>query len=197
LLTSLAAVGLLTSGVALAHGRASANLIKNGSFEQPVVPNGSYQLFSTGQRFPGWAVVGARGNIASISGTYTSDGLLFPAKTGKQWCDLTGLTNSATGIAQRAKTVPGTRYRLTFSVGNEVNPGGIFGTATSVAVAVNGHRLLLATNTLGADTKRQVWKSFLVTFKATSKTTTISFINRDPPTDNEDGLDAVSLTRAG
>lgn len=44
------------------------NLVQNGSFEQPVVPVGKYQLFNTGQSFPGWQVVGANGNV--VGGGY-------------------------------------------------------------------------------------------------------------------------------
>src|ERR1700677_628268 len=111
-------VALIVSSVCLltaAPAMASENLIKNGGFEQPIVGTGSYELFSEGQAFPGWNVVGAAGTVAPISGAYTQDGLRFGAKAGKQWLDLTGLSNTATGVAQRVKTASGRKYQLSFS----------------------------------------------------------------------------------
>lgn len=173
---------------------APANLIKNGGFEQPVVAAGGYSLFSKGQSFPGWRVVGAPGNVAPISGAYTSAGFRFVPKVGRQWIDLTGLSNSATGIAQTVGTTAGASYRLSFSVGNVVEPGGIFGTRSTVVVVVNGRRLLAATNS-GGGKSRQSWKTFTTTVKATSAATTIAFRNGDSHTDNENGLDAVALSK--
>ncbi|HEY6578070.1 MAG TPA: hypothetical protein VIY09_01990, partial [Rhizomicrobium sp.] len=59
-LCAIAAASIL----ALATSPASArNEIKNGSFETPVVPDGSYDTFNTGGAFKNWSVVGAVGNI--------------------------------------------------------------------------------------------------------------------------------------
>jgi hypothetical protein len=46
----------------------------------------------------------------------------------------------------------------------------------------------------GRASHKQGWKKLVLTFRATSDRTTISFINGDPRTDNSNGLDAVSLT---
>src|SRR5258708_4097180 len=88
----------------------AANLIRNGDFESPVVPNGSFVLFSTGQIFSHWKVVGASGNIAPVSGTFTQNGFHFPAKKGKQFLDLTGTSNTATGVQQTVATAPSQAY---------------------------------------------------------------------------------------
>jgi hypothetical protein len=62
-LSLLVALALVFSGSAFA----GPNLISNGGFEQPPV-GGGYQLFSVGQSFPGWQVVGTPGaNVAPIS----------------------------------------------------------------------------------------------------------------------------------
>jgi hypothetical protein len=188
----------LSVGVLMAScGPASAatNLTKNGSFEVPAVPAGDFRLFSTGQAFSGWRVVGAKGNVAVISGKYQGGGITFNAQAGAQWMDLTGLeSNLATGVAQSFATTRGTEYHLTFWVGNVYNPGGAFGVSSTVKVYVNGVRKLTATNSLHPANHRQAWKEFALTFKATSGRTTISFINGDPRTDNSNGLDSVRLT---
>jgi hypothetical protein len=192
------ACAALSVGVLIAScGPASAatNLTKNGSFEVPAVPAGDFRLFSTGQAFSGWRVVGVKGNVAVISGKYQGGGITFNAQAGAQWMDLTGLeSNLATGVAQSFATTRGTEYHLTFWVGNVYNPGGPFGVGSTVKVYVNGVRKLTATNSLHPANHRQAWKEFALTFKATSGRTTISFINGDPRTDNSNGLDSVRLT---
>jgi hypothetical protein len=185
-----AVVALALPAVAAAAG---PNLIQNGSFEQPVVQTGSYQLYGTGQSFPGWQVVGAKGNVAPVSDKYAARGIRFVARSGKQWLDLTGLSNTATGVAQTVRTTPGATYRLTFAVGNVVDSTGLYGTTTTVRALVNGRPVLVAKNTDGG--KAQSWKTFTTTFKATSAATSVSFRNGDPRSDNSAGLDAVSLTR--
>ena len=190
----LAALALVFSGAAFA----GPNLIVNGGFEQPPV-GGGYQLFSAGQSFPGWQVVGTPGaNVAPISGAFTQNGFIFPARSGKQWLDLTGTSDAigkaGGGVAQTVKTVPGRRYLLTFSVGNVVDPG-IFGTSSRVKVLMNGHLLISARNSGGTGDKRQVWKTFSVHFTAKSAQTQLAFLNGDPFKDTSNGLDAISLTR--
>jgi hypothetical protein len=192
------ACAALSVGVLIAScGPASAatNLTKNGSFEVPAVPAGDFRLFSTGQAFSGWRVVGAKGNVAVISGKYQGGGITFNAQAGAQWMDLTGLeSNLATGVAQSFATTRGTEYHLTFWVGNVYNPGGAFGVSSTVKVYVNGVRKLTATNSLHPANHRQAWKEFALTIKATYGRTTISFINGDPRTDNSNGLDGVRLS---
>ena len=174
---------------------ATTNLVRNGSFQVPAVPAGDFRLFSTGQAFSGWRVVGVEGNVAVISGKYQGDGITFNAEAGAQWMDLTGLeSNMATGVAQSFATTRGTEYHLTFWVGNVYDPGGIFGVSSTIKVYVNGVRKLNATNSLHPANHRQAWKEFALTIRATGSRTTISFMNADPRTDNSNGLDNVRLS---
>jgi Protein of unknown function (DUF642) len=193
-----AACAALAAGVLIASSvtaSAATNLVKNGSFEAPAVPAGGFKLFSTGQSFSGWRVVGAKGNVGIVSGKYQGAGITFNTEAGKQWMDLTGLeSNMPTGVAQTFATTRGTEYHLTFWVGNVYDPGGIFGVSSTIKVYVNGVRKLTATNSLHPASHRQAWKEFALTIKATSGRTTISFINADPRTDNSNGLDAVRLS---
>jgi hypothetical protein len=69
------AVGVLMASCGPAS--AATNLVKNGSFEVPAVPAGDFRLFSTGQAFSGWRVVGVKGNVAVISGKYQGGGIIF------------------------------------------------------------------------------------------------------------------------
>ena len=173
---------------------AATNLIENGGFETPVVPVGSFTLFSLGHAFTRWKVVGTGGNVGIVSDKYLGDGITFNAKAGTQWMDLSGLSNTPTGIAQSIATTPGAEYHLTFWVGNVYDPGRIFGTSSTIKVYVNGSVQLTATNSLQPPNHKQAWKEFALTIKAASSSTTISFINGDPSADNSDGLDAVQLS---
>jgi hypothetical protein len=176
---------------------ASTNLIVNGDFSAPVVGPANYSLIATGQSFEGWRVVGATGDVAVTSGTFVQNGFTFDADGSAQDLDLTGISNTKTGVSQAVPTTPGTRYRLSFAVGNVYDPGGIFGVSSTQAVYVNGVRILTATNARGRGSTRQVWENFSTSFNATSTVTRIEFLNEDPPTDTANCLDAVSLTQSG
>jgi hypothetical protein len=115
-----------------AASAARANSIVNGGFETPLVPTGFFTNFITGSTsITGWTVVGPEASI--VSGSYASLGFTFPAEDGKQWLDLTGDgTNSVEGVKQTFATTPGTMYNLAYFVGNQVNPGGIWSTTSTV-----------------------------------------------------------------
>jgi hypothetical protein len=186
-------VGVIVCLVGFAKS-ASANLITNGSFETPVVPAGSMQLFTTGSSFDSWTVVGAPGHIALVSGSFAQLGFNFPAQEGAQWVDLTGLSsNTVTGVQQAVATNLGAVYDLSFWVGNTVNPGGLFGTSSAIEVLVGDLSQGIFTNTGGVGTSTQNWQEFTLSFTASSTSTLIQFINRDGPNDNENGLDNVVL----
>src|SRR5437868_10583689 len=87
-------VGVALLGTAAVQADA-ANLVKNGSFETPIVPDGGYTTYNTGDSFTGWTVVGDPGNVAVVSGDLMYCGHQFTAKKGKQLFDLTGNTNNA------------------------------------------------------------------------------------------------------
>ena len=187
----------LVAALLVASSPLHAQLVTNGGFETPVVPVGSFVLATPGSSvIPGWSVVGAVGHVAPISTAFVSRGFTFPSQSGAQWLDMTGLSNSATGVEQAVTTVPGTAYDLSFWVGNIVDPTGFYGSSSTVNVFVNGIALTPATNAGGAGTTTQSWQQFVRSFTATGTSTTIRFLNGDPVTDNENGLDAVVLTPA-
>jgi Protein of unknown function (DUF642) len=142
---------------------------------------------------PGWTVVGPE--VSIVSGTYASLGFTFPAEDGKQWLDLTGDgTNTVQGVEQTFATTPGKTYDLSYFVGNQFNPGGIWGTTSTVKVLVDGAVIQTSTNSMGAGGTVQVWEQFTTSFVATSSSTTLEFLNADPPNDNSNGLDNVVVT---
>jgi hypothetical protein len=187
------AVSVATFGFAN-EASASTNVVLNGDFGSPFVGADTYSLFSTGQTFSHWRVVGATGNVALTGGGFTQNGFTFEADGTPQYLDLTGISNTPTGVAQTVPTTIGERYTLQFAVGNVYNPGGIFGVSSSVAVSVNGTRVLTATNSKGKGTTRVIWITFRTSFTATTNATTLEFLNLDPPNDTCNLIDAISLT---
>lgn len=173
---------------------AGANLISNGSFETPLVPAGGFTNFNSGSTaITGWTVVGPQ--VSVVSGTYASFGLTFPAEDGKQWLDLTGdASNALEGVEQAVATTPGSTYDLSYFVGNQVNPGGPYGTTSTVEVLADGSIVQKSTNSMGAGGAVQVWQQFTTSFVAASSSTNIEFLNLDPSSDNTNGLDNVVLT---
>ncbi|MCL4720579.1 MAG: DUF642 domain-containing protein, partial [Gammaproteobacteria bacterium] len=170
------------------------NLVVNGGFEQPVVQSGRYVTFQSGQSFEGWQVIGQAGGVSPISGNYTSSGIRFVAREGQQWLDLTGPSaSSGAGVEQTVPTIPGQAYDLAFWVGNV--SGGPFGTTSTVEVLADGQSLGVARNDQ-VIAGQQGWGLFRMQVTATGNTMTLAFINRDPPNDNSNGLDAVSLVPA-
>jgi hypothetical protein len=198
MLTGLTAAGLLATFCSLPL---RADSITNGSFETPVVPVGGFTNFGSGSTgITGWTVVGAAGGVSIVSGTFSQNGISFPAESGAQWLDLTGdNTNSNEGVQQTFATTSGTQYTVSFWVGNVYNPGGIFGTTSTVDVLLGGTggTLLLAATNANMTTGIQTWEQFTTTFVATGSTSTLDFINADPDTDNSNGLDNVSVNQSG
>ena len=106
---------LLACLLAFAMSSSAANLLTNGSFETPIVPVGSYILYSNGSAaITGWQVVSTPGaNVAIVSGTFAQNGVSFPAQDGVQWLDLTGTSNTLNeGVQQTVTTIPGQIYQL-------------------------------------------------------------------------------------
>jgi hypothetical protein len=91
------------------------------------------------------------------------------------------------------------QYTLSFWVGNTFDPGGIYGTTSTVDVylgGINGTLIDSATNS-STVTGSLTWQQFSVSFTATGASTTLDFINGDPANDNSNGLDNVVLVPSG
>ena len=172
---------------------AQANLLNNGSFESPLVTVGSFTLFNSGSvLITGWTVTGPQ--VAIVSGAFVQGGS-FPAADGDQWLDLTGLnSNTEEGVTQSVATIAGNTYQLSYAIGNTTF--GVFGTTSTVNVLINSAQTFSDTNsTLSPDT--QNWQTFTHTFVASGASTSLTFLNGDPSTDNNNGLDNVVLLDLG
>jgi len=194
-------VGAAIGAACVASPVRAANLVVDGSFEDPAVSAGGFSLFSTGDSFgtgSPWSVVGpSGGNVGIVSGTFVQNGISFPAEAGNQWIDLTGVTQSpAEGVQQTIATNSGQQYTLSFYVGNVYNPTGIFGTTSTVDVDINGSPILAAENSCTSCTTTLTWQLFTTTFTATSTSTVLAFLNGDPSNDTSNGLDNISINVA-
>jgi hypothetical protein len=192
----VASVGALVLG-AVAPTAVSANLIVNGSFETPVVPNGSFSNFNNGSNaITGWTVVGPQ--VSIVSTNFAQNGISFQANDGNQWLDLTGLSsNTVEGVQQTVALIVGHTYELIFSVGNANNPGGIFGTSSTVNVTLNGASLTSGSVTGGGSTVQLNYATFTTTFVASIASNVLAFLNGDPSNDNSNALDNVILNDLG
>jgi hypothetical protein len=173
---------------------------ENGNFYKPEPDFGTMVLIDSGERFGLWRVVGQAGNVAWVSGAYTHDGFNFyaaePARlqTKYSWVNLAGISQTHTGIAHHAvPTTIGQSYTLTFYVGNIYDPGGPYGTSSTVAVYENDTLLGTATNSGGQGSTDENWQLFTMSFVATAAYTTIAFINMDPPGDLNCGISNTLL----
>ncbi len=191
--------GLMATALWMSFGSlpSRAQIITNGSFETPTVPVGSFTSYASGSTgITGWTVVGASGGVAVVSGTFTQSDITFPAEDGVQWLDLTGVsTNAVEGVEQTVTTVANTPYTLSFWVGNVYDPGGAFGTTSTVDVmlgGIDGTSLGAFTNS-STTTGTQVWEQFTTSFTASGSSTTLDFLNADPSSDNTNGLDNIVM----
>jgi hypothetical protein len=174
-------------------GAGGASLLTNGSFEQPPVPAGGFSVVSNGETtLAGWTVIGDAGNVAPLSTTFLSAGFAFTAEDGQQSVDMTGTSQTATGLQQISATTPGHTYCLSFWVGNIFNPGGAYGIDSTINVLVDGKLVTVATNA-DQDPSALSWQRFTSTVVAAGTSTSIAFVNADPPTDSSNFLDDVVL----
>ena len=177
---------------------AHANLLTNGSFETPTVPVSNFMIFSTGSALiTGWTVTGPQGTgVGIVSGSFAQNGVTFQALDGIQWLDLTGLnSNSTEGVSQAVATTAGHVYQISYFIGNTTG-GGIFGSASTVNVSLNGLQTFSDTNS-NTSASSLNWVPFSHTFTASGASTTLLFQNADPSSDNSNGLDNVVLLDLG
>lgn len=170
----------------------AVSLLVNCGFEAPVAAQGSFVLRSSGQQLDGWSVVGATGTVGTLNTSYTDSGLTWPAQEQSQTLDLSGTSNTATGVSQPLVTKVGTAYQLSFWSGN-ISHAGAYGTMSTVIVRLDDQELLRVTNSDGAGTTSLAWRQFAVTFTAAAASSTIAFINGDGVNDNSNVIDNVVL----
>jgi len=169
------------------------SLLVNCGFELPAAAAGSFVLRAPGQDVGGWLVFGGAGNVGAFNTAYTYSGLSWPAQEGAQTLDLTGNSNTATGVSQAVVTLPGEEYELSFWLGNIVDSGATYGVESTVSVLVNGSEILKPTNAGGAGTSTLAWRQFVTIFTAQGASTTLAFVNADSSADGSNIIDNVVL----
>jgi hypothetical protein len=171
---------------------AGADLIVNGSFEQPVVSQGNYESFAVGSTgITGWTVIGPAGsNVDLINDTFMYQGTTINAESGVQSVDLSGTSDDAgDGLSQTVATSVGTTYELSFWVGRASYTDAGTG---ATDLSINGS--LIGTYTNPNTTPNQVnWMNFTYDFIATTASTDIAFTTHESLLGEEVGLDNVSL----
>jgi Protein of unknown function (DUF642) len=179
----------------------AANLIANPDFESPALTT-TAQVFASGASIgsPGWTVTGACGAscvtlvASNYTETYGTVTLSFVAQHGLQSLNLAGPGNTLVGgVQQTVTTTPGTKYLLSFYVGNtDNNSPGSYALPSAIQVFLNGASQGIFSN--NNNTPNQLnWQQFSMNFVAPSAATTVQFVNVTPNADHWAGLDNVFL----
>lgn len=163
------ALSAVVAGMALGAASAQANLVTNGSFEDPTT--GSYTHIGVGSpALTGWTVSGAPGTGVDV----VTQSLLGAAYDGAQYVDLAGSPGPGT-ISQTLATVVGQLYQLTFAYSSNWQ-GGLSTKQATVSV-LDGFTSLYS-DTLshsGSSLSNLDWQVVTTTFTATSASTTLQF----------------------
>jgi hypothetical protein len=173
---------------------ALANLIVNGSFEDPVVPANFYANYLGGSTaVTGWTVVGVDTSI--VDGGFTQSGITFQAQDGEQWADMAGIMSNdpSSGLTQSIPTTIGDPYLLSFYVGSATGGGQFF--PSTVDLSIDGNPRVPFFNPTGPANMLD-WLQFSVPFVATGTSTSITFFNGSAPNNFLSGLDNVVVERA-
>jgi hypothetical protein len=193
---------------------ASANLLLNGSFEDPIVGSSTDNClglsgcfgFNVGQSVgTGWSVFGpgctvncqAIPPIIILSNNYSEGSRLFTAQDGTQSVDLTGASNQgANGVQQTVNLSAGT-YDLSFWIGRQGTGDFYMGPAVA-DLLINGIAQATFINTLNTLPLDLNWQQFAFSFTTLGGPTTIGLRNASLvggiAGQNEVGLDNVELS---
>jgi choice-of-anchor C domain-containing protein len=178
------AAGVAALAVAAAALAATDSRPRNGSFEEPVAPDGGFVRIFAGDTFQGgWRVVSGSVDVVRIG----------VAADGAQWLDLNGA--GAGSIEQDVPTTPGQQYRLRFSLA--ANPDPACGPPRVVKLRVVWENAAIRTysfDTTGHDFDHMGWvrKAFGVTASGASAIVRFFSLTQDPP-ECGPAIDAVIL----
>jgi len=154
---------------------AKANLLVNGSFEQP---NASYQAnVAAGSTFiTGWTVT--RGSIDYSPGWQAADGIATLDLDGSPG----GPANNSGGVSQTFATVSNQQYQVTFAM--SLNPDGNTNNQISVRTmyvqAAGQSNSFTYTQLPNNSDANMNWANKIWTFTANSASTTLEFYSLDP-----------------
>lgn len=171
-------------------GAASANLIRNGGFEENVL-SGPISLAPGSKAMPGWTVINATIDQQRTI-DYASSGVY--ASKGNQLLDLTGNKGRGGVKSDAFSTTIGDTYTLQFDLGAFAATG----SNVVLDVWINDVKFTSFTNML-APGKNSDWETKTFSFMATDALTSLSFsVSQDPSTNYAGvGLDNVIVTAGG
>jgi len=181
----------LLSAFVMSH--AHADLITNGSFENP---KGTFvgdvnhvdELSSGSTAIPGWTTL----NGTETAWIQNGNPYAIPAADGNFFLDLTGYVDTGTfgGVSQTFATTAGTKYVVTFELGYGGDYSVLRGPVSVTASA--GGASGIFTSGSGAPNPA-VWDPQTFEFTANSSTSTVSFIGASTAGGDYIGLDNVHV----
>jgi choice-of-anchor C domain-containing protein len=171
LLTVVSRIMLVITCVTLA-ATARANLLVNGSFEQPGGYFGNLPVGAT--YITGWVVT--RGTIDYSPGWQCPDGVASVDLDGSP-----GSTNNVGGVSQTFATVPSQQYQVTFAMAinpdSRTNNSELF--TRTMGVQAAGQSTNVTLSELGTTDANMNWVGESWTFTATNSSTTLEFFSMD------------------
>lgn len=171
---SLAKTSLLAGAVAIAAGSAHANLIENGSFEDPDVATGTWQYFTSDD------VAGWDGSNIEIWDSYNG----VTAADGVQFAELNAHPDQTDpfGIYQEISTQTGQWYDISFAYRARNNTSEVFDlTVGNDAWTLDDHTT-------------EGWSLFSGSFEADSESSKVKFLTVNPDGTMGNFLDNVRVT---
>lgn len=169
--STIALASLLIFGFS---GIGNANMVINGSFEEPVVTGhgGTWQLYNNGSGYdiPGWDGQGDDIELQTSS-------LFGPAAHGNQYMELDSNAESGTDqwVVQWLSTTVGQKYEFKFAYSPRQ---GIADNTLEFGAGATGPSLLFGTlNTSGVGLNGTSWNYYTYYFTANTITTGVAFRN--------------------
>jgi hypothetical protein len=166
----------------------STNLLVNGSFEEPGVPDGYVALSGGDSTILGWVTVlnGVEWFNPHVAPLNVNTGT---ARNGNYLLDLAPSIGLGGGIQQTFATVTGRWYRGSFALGTSKERGRNGTASLTVTVAGAAHAFNITTTSASI-----AWEAKEFRFVATSSTTTLTFSTMDDPALSFVNLDDVRVT---
>jgi PEP-CTERM motif len=165
----------LAAALGLGGAAQAANLVTNGSFEQPNIVGGGYVTYDTTKTdIVGWTILAPTPTevVQLTPDTYAG----LRGSEGRQWLDLTGIYGYDKGVRSASfATTVGATYEISFDVGNYVP----FGFST-LGVRVNAGAEALFTNAslLVTHSPNMSWASKSFQWVADTTSTQLTFMGR-------------------
>ena len=178
---------ILAAAVSLVPAAASAQLVQNGGFEDPVISDPCCNTVPP-DSLPFWV---ATPNVNVVNGTFNNSGSPGPnlAYEGNQYLDLVGQGGTGSITQILIPTVVGQGYTLTFAYSHN-----LFTQIASASASFSIDTLMGTVTHSTGDSTNLDWRIGGGTFTATGAFATLNFTNLTGGVNEGIFLDAVSLT---